>query len=190
MTAINNSNVKLPAPPASTSTASTTTAPPTPGPVVELVRQAALDLLASLPVRPERLRVSAADVTVDLDWRTRPLSGTAAGTEAPAPAPTNGAPAAAEPDNAPSNGVRLDLHYVCAPTVGTFYRAPEPGATPFVSEGATITPGQQVGLIEAMKLFLPVEADRGGRVVEVLVADGQSVEYGEPLLALAPADAD
>ncbi|MCT2586371.1 hypothetical protein JT362_24935 [Actinophytocola sp. S1-96] len=75
-----------------------------------------------------------------------------------------------------------------AATVGTFYRAPAPGAPPFVSEGDEVSPGQQVAIIEAMKLMLPVEAERGGRVAEVLVADGEGVEYGQPLFRLASAD--
>lgn len=173
MTALHNSHLKLPP-------------PQTTPPVVELVSQATLDLLASLPVPPQRLRVSAADVTVDLDWRTRPTlgSGEPAGPETPLPAP----PTAAPPGPDTSSDAGEDLRHICAPTVGVFYHAPEPGAPPFVTEGAAVTPGQQIGLIEAMKLFLPVEAEHGGQVVAVLVADGQAVEYGEPLLALAPTD--
>jgi len=159
------------------------------GPRVEAVREAALDLLASLPQRPERLRVRAADVAVELDWRPMPTPP-----ESP-PHPAQHASAEQHPPEAVSAappGVALDgrvgLHYVCAPTIGTFYHAPEPGARPFVAEGATVNPGQQVGIIEAMKLMLPVEADRAGRVVEVLIPDGQAVEYGERLLALGPVE--
>ena len=52
------------------------------------------------------------------------------------------------------------LHYVCAAIVGTFYRGPEPGAAPFVSEGDMVRPGQQIAILEAMKMMMPVEADR------------------------------
>ena len=79
---------------------------------------------------------------------------------------------------------------VRAPSVGVFYRAPEPGAPPFVGEGDTVRPGQQVAIVEAMKLMLPVEADRAGRVVEVLKRDGEPVEYGEVLFVLAPDDGE
>ncbi|WP_343044371.1 acetyl-CoA carboxylase biotin carboxyl carrier protein, partial [Micromonospora maritima] len=79
-------------------------------------------------------------------------------------------------------------HVVRAPTVGVFYRAPEPGAKPFVAEGDIVQPGQQVGIVEAMKLMIPVHADAHGTVVEVLRADGAPVEYDEPLLALSPLD--
>jgi acetyl-CoA carboxylase biotin carboxyl carrier protein len=65
-----------------------------------------------------------------------------------------------------------------------FYRAPQPGAPAFVSEGDLVAPGQQVAIIEAMKLMIPVEADRVGRISAVLVSDGQPVEYGQPLFAL------
>ena len=76
---------------------------------------------------------------------------------------------------------------VRAPVVGTFYRAPEPGAPPFVAVGDLIRPGQVVGIVEAMKLMNEVTADQAGRVVEVLVDDGQPVEYDQPLIALEPA---
>jgi acetyl-CoA carboxylase biotin carboxyl carrier protein len=69
-----------------------------------------------------------------------------------------------------------------------FYRSPSPGAAAFVKEGDQVVPGQQVAIIEAMKLMLPVEADKPGRVVEVLVKDGASVEFGQPLFRLAPID--
>ena len=77
---------------------------------------------------------------------------------------------------------------LAAQAVGVFYRSPEPGADPFVREGDVVTTGQQIAIIEAMKLMLPVEAERAGRIVEVLKGDGESVEYGEPLFALAEAE--
>ncbi len=152
---------------------------PAPSTVAEVLHSA-LNLLASMPERPERLRVTAADVTVDLDWR--PML-------APAP-PSVSVPPSPAPSAAPAEIVQTgqsSAHFVCAPTVGTFYHAPEPGAGPFTSVGAPVDVGQQVGIVEAMKLMLPVEADRAGRVVEVLVGDGQPVEYGQRLLAIDPA---
>ncbi|WP_460402934.1 acetyl-CoA carboxylase biotin carboxyl carrier protein, partial [Actinophytocola sediminis] len=77
-----------------------------------------------------------------------------------------------------------------AATVGTFYRSPAPGAPPFVTEGDEVSPGQQVAIIEAMKLMLPVEAERGGRIAEVLVADGEGVEYGQPLFRLTAGESE
>ncbi|WP_214410315.1 acetyl-CoA carboxylase biotin carboxyl carrier protein [Sphaerisporangium fuscum] len=78
---------------------------------------------------------------------------------------------------------------VTAPMVGTFYRAQEPGAPPFVEVGDVVEPGQQVGIIEAMKLMNAVQAEQAGRVVEIVAADGSPVQYEEPLLALVPLEA-
>jgi acetyl-CoA carboxylase biotin carboxyl carrier protein len=159
-------------------------AEPAPGAGLEAVRQATIDLLKSLPERPERLCVRAADVTVDLDWRSpavRVMTSTPAGA-----GQTADRPAESRPEDLPAEELLPILKYVCAPSIGTFYSAPEPGATPFVVKGSTVNAGQQVAIIELMKLMLPVEADRQGRVVEVLVEDGQSVEFGDRLLALEP----
>ncbi|MCK9923615.1 acetyl-CoA carboxylase biotin carboxyl carrier protein subunit [Frankia sp. AgPm24] len=73
-----------------------------------------------------------------------------------------------------------------SPSVGMFYRSPEPGKPPFVAEGDIVRAGQQVGIVEAMKLMIPIEADRGGRVVRVLVEDASAIEHDQPLLVLAP----
>ncbi|PWR09773.1 acetyl-CoA carboxylase biotin carboxyl carrier protein, partial [Micromonospora acroterricola] len=75
---------------------------------------------------------------------------------------------------------------VRAPIVGTFYRAPEPGAAPFVAVGDLVRPGQPVAIVEAMKLMNEVSADRAGRVAAILVEDGQPVEYDQPLVELDP----
>jgi acetyl-CoA carboxylase biotin carboxyl carrier protein len=165
------------------------TASPDREPSVDAVRRAALELLESLPERPQRMRVRAADVVVDLEWRPAadPASAPARAPEA-APPVTVAALHIEQTVGAPAPPA--DVHHVCAPTIGTFYHAREPGAAPFVSEGDVVHPGQQIGIVEAMKLMMPVEADRRGRVVAVLVKDGQPVEYGEQLLALGPADAE
>jgi acetyl-CoA carboxylase biotin carboxyl carrier protein len=68
--------------------------------------------------------------------------------------------------------------------VGTFYRAPSPGAKPFVEVGDTVKTGQTVCIIEAMKLLNEIEADKDGVVKAILAENGQPVEYGEPLLAI------
>ncbi|MEV5414167.1 acetyl-CoA carboxylase biotin carboxyl carrier protein [Thermopolyspora sp. NPDC052614] len=77
---------------------------------------------------------------------------------------------------------------VASPMVGTFYRAPEPGAAPYVEVGDTVEAGQQVGIVEAMKLMNPIVAERPGRVVEVIADDGSPVEYDQPLIVLVPCD--
>jgi acetyl-CoA carboxylase biotin carboxyl carrier protein len=75
---------------------------------------------------------------------------------------------------------------ICAPTVGAFYHAPAPGDAPFVAVGDRVHRGQQVGVLEAMKLMIPIEADCDGQVAAVLVADGAQVEYGAPLITIVP----
>ena len=73
---------------------------------------------------------------------------------------------------------------VTSPVVGTLYTAPEPGAPPFVKLGDTVSEGQTLFVIEAMKVMNPIRAPRGGSVKEILAKNGEPVEYGEVLLIL------
>lgn len=73
---------------------------------------------------------------------------------------------------------------VNSPMVGTVYLQPQPGADPFVKVGDTVQAGQTLMIVEAMKTMNPIPAPKAGRVVEILVQDGQPVEFGEPLLVL------
>lgn len=75
-------------------------------------------------------------------------------------------------------------HTVNAPMVGTFYRAPNPGASPFVEVGQTVKEGDPLCIIEAMKLLNEIEADKSGVIKEVLVENGEPVEYGQPLFVI------
>ncbi len=93
---------------------------------------------------------------------------------ATAPAPSSAAPA--RPAEAEHEG-----DVVNSPMVGTVYLQPEPGAAPFVRVGDTVAEGQTLLIIEAMKTMNPIPAPRAGRILEMLVADGQPVEFGEPL---------
>lgn len=86
---------------------------------------------------------------------------------------------AADPDPPKAAGVP-----VTAPMVGTVYLAPQPGADPFVKVGDTVTEGETVALIEAMKTFNPVRAPRAGTVTRVLVGDTDPVEFGEELMII------
>jgi acetyl-CoA carboxylase biotin carboxyl carrier protein len=99
-----------------------------------------------------------------------------------APAPT--ALAAPAPPPAVEVPPKVEGHVLKSPMVGTFYRAPSPGAKPFVEVGDTVKAGQTVCIIEAMKLLNEIEADKDGVVKAVLAENGQPVEYGEPLLAI------
>jgi acetyl-CoA carboxylase biotin carboxyl carrier protein len=75
---------------------------------------------------------------------------------------------------------------VKSPMVGTFYRAPSPGATAFVEVGQTVSVGQTLCIIEAMKLMNEIESDVAGVITKILVESGQPVEYGEPLFLISP----
>ncbi|PUA38778.1 acetyl-CoA carboxylase biotin carboxyl carrier protein [Paenibacillus elgii] len=90
-------------------------------------------------------------------------------------------PAAEAPAAIPSN-----LHTIVSPMVGTFYEAPAPGAAPFVSKGSSVKETTIVCIIEAMKLMNEIEAEVKGQIVEVLVENGQLVEYGQPLFLVKP----
>jgi acetyl-CoA carboxylase biotin carboxyl carrier protein len=70
--------------------------------------------------------------------------------------------------------------------VGTFYRAPAPGESPFVAVGDRVKSGQSVCIIEAMKLMNEIEAEVSGQVMEILVQNGEPVEYGQPLMRINP----
>jgi acetyl-CoA carboxylase biotin carboxyl carrier protein len=104
------------------------------------------------------------------------------GTGAPAPA----APAAAAPVLAPADDA-VDLAVVKSPIVGTFYRAPEPGAKEYAELGATVRKGQVLCIIEAMKLMNEINAECDGEVIKCYVENGAAVQYGERLFAIKPA---
>ncbi|MFC4587993.1 acetyl-CoA carboxylase biotin carboxyl carrier protein [Sphaerisporangium corydalis] len=135
------------------------------------------------PVR--RIKLSAGETSVEIEWPEHvgaaayvPLAAVAT-VPASLPAAVHGV-ADLQPDPA--------AHQVCAPLVGTFYRAPSPGAKPFVEVGDTVVAGQRVAIVEAMKLMNGVEADRDGLVTAILVEDATSVEYGQPLITIDPMD--
>ncbi len=73
---------------------------------------------------------------------------------------------------------------VKAPMVGTFYRAPSPGAPPYVEIGQTIEPGQVICIIEAMKLMNEIKAEIKGKILEILVENAEPVEFGQPMLLI------
>ncbi len=85
----------------------------------------------------------------------------------------------APPTAAPPRG-----HVVKSPMVGTFYRAPAPGQKNFVEIGQQVTVGDTLCIIEAMKMFNPIEADHSGVIAELLVESGQPVEYDQPLFVI------
>jgi acetyl-CoA carboxylase biotin carboxyl carrier protein len=76
-------------------------------------------------------------------------------------------------------------YLVKSPMVGTFYRSSAPGTPPFVNIGSTIKEGETLCIIEAMKLLNEIEADASGVITQILVENGQPVEYGQPLFVIA-----
>lgn len=97
--------------------------------------------------------------------------------QASAPAPA-AAPAADESSSVPSG------HQVTSPMVGTFYRASNPGAKPFVDVGSSVKAGDTLCIIEAMKMMNQIESDKSGVVKAVLVDNGEPVEFGQPLFVI------
>lgn len=101
--------------------------------------------------------------------------------------PTSAAPPAAAATSAPATAAVLaepQGHIVKSPMVGTFYRASAPGSAPFVEVGSTVKPGDTLCIIEAMKLLNEIDAEVSGVVKQVLVENGQPVEFGQPLFVI------
>ena len=99
----------------------------------------------------------------------------------PAVAPVPAAAASAEPEEIPAEAAG---HTVSSPMVGTFYRAPSPGASAFVEVGQTVSVGDTLCIIEAMKMLNQIEADKAGVVKSILVENAEPVEYGQALFVI------
>jgi acetyl-CoA carboxylase biotin carboxyl carrier protein len=129
-----------------------------------------------------RLKVGDIEVSVRRSGPTPPRAAS------PEPLP----PVAAPPEGAPEEKVLskseipAGVPAIRAPMVGTFYRAPAPGAAPFVEVGSAVEPDTVVGIIEVMKLMNSIEAGMRGVVKEILVANAQAVEPGEALMLIEP----
>lgn len=130
------------------------------------LRSQAARLLSEAPARVHSLRIYAGDAGIELAW---PDSGADGAMPIAGPVP-----------NEPGAGT----HQVRAPAVGTFYRAPAPDAEPFVEVGDEVEVGQQLCVIEAMKLLNAVESEVAGTIAEILVEDGDAVEYAQPLFVV------
>ena len=116
----------------------------------------------------QAIEVKEGDQSIAL---TRRSPVVAAGAPVAMAAPVAQAPAA----NAPRGAVET------SPMVGVFYAAPSPGEAPFVKVGQTITAGETLGIIEAMKIMNPIEATQSGVVEEILVKNGEVIQFGQPL---------
>ncbi len=150
----------------------------------ELVRLMVANDLTELDLRDSEeqvtLRRHGQDQTMVL-----PNPGAAAAPPVPGPqAPGAAASGAAGPGAA---AVDSGLIAIESPMVGTFYAAPNPDAPPFVRSGTTVEPDTVVCLVEAMKIFNEIKAECSGTVEKVMVSNGDSVEFGQPLFMVRPA---
>jgi len=123
-------------------------------------------------------------VARELTVAAAPAAYVAAPQALAAPAPVAAPVAAAAPaaEAAAPAAARGDA--VKSPMVGTVYLSPQPGADPFIKVGDTVTAGQTLLIVEAMKTMNPISAPKAGKIVEILVADAQPVEFGEPLVVV------
>ena len=97
------------------------------------------------------------------------------------------APAAAAPVAPPAPAAPAEVvgHVVKSPMVGTFYRASSPGSKSFVEVGSVVKEGEPICIIEAMKILNEIEADASGTITQILVDNGQAVEFGQPMFVIA-----
>lgn len=140
-------------------------------------------LAGELPGSLRRLSVSSGDATIEVEWQATPVGEHDGLSHLSS---TNGHHVSTEPE--PQQVDPVDTAVVTSPMVGTVYLAPSPDKPRYVELGQDIEKDQTVALIEAMKLFNPIVSDFAGAVLEVLVDDGQSVEFGQPLFRLGTAE--
>jgi acetyl-CoA carboxylase biotin carboxyl carrier protein len=150
-----------------------------------LVRKLA-DILKDTGLSEIEVEHAGLKIRVARELTAAPVNYVQQAAPAYAPAPVAAAPApvaapAAEAAPAPA-AARGDA--VKSPMVGTVYLSPQPGADAFIKVGDTVSAGQTLLIVEAMKTMNPIAAPKAGKVVEILVADAQPVEFGEPLVVI------
>jgi acetyl-CoA carboxylase biotin carboxyl carrier protein len=170
--------------------------------LIESVWAEARDLVKRLEGSTvQRFAVAAGDYKIEIERGSPPVA--APGAPPPPPPPLPGGPVAtgAGPGLSIAPGARMasgvftigDLEQdkrvpVLAPLVGTFYSSAQPGTKPFVEVGSSVEPGETVCIVEAMKMMNEVAAGEGGKVAEILVENGDWVEFEQVLMYLEPAD--
>jgi acetyl-CoA carboxylase biotin carboxyl carrier protein len=146
-----------------------------------LVRQLA-DILTETGLSEIEVERGELKIRVAKMLTVAPMQFAAAAPAQAAPSPPAHAPAAASLAESPPVRARGDT--VTSPMVGTVYLQPQPDADPFVKVGDTVQAGQTLFIVEAMKTMNPIPAPKGGRIVEILVADAQPVEFGAALAVI------
>lgn len=125
------------------------------------------------------IEIHEGEESVRISRNAAPVAAAPVAIAAPATAPV----AAAAPAAAPAEE-QIDGHVLNSPMVGSFYRAPSPGAASFVDVGSKVNVGDTLCIIEAMKLLNQIEADKSGTIKAILVENGQPVEYNQPLFII------
>lgn len=152
-------------------------------------------LAEELPTPLRRIRVCFGDALIEVEWQepaaVPAVDPSIVGGVAMVAPSVNGLGPASPPEAVapPAVSDGPGSHVVTSPMVGTFYTGPEPGADAFITIGDTITSGQVIGIVEAMKLMNPIVSDVAGIVTELHVDNAEAVEFGQPLVSLAPVNA-
>jgi acetyl-CoA carboxylase biotin carboxyl carrier protein len=132
-----------------------------------------------------RLAIRKPGRTEIVNVQSAPLSHTYLPTSPTAPT-AYAAPSASQPEAKTALADNSHLHRIVSPMVGTFYRSPSPDAPSFVNIGDKVSDKSVVCILEAMKLMNPLEAEVKGEIVDILVENGQLVEFGQPLFLVKP----
>lgn len=155
---------------------------------LDAVAERARDLAERLPAGLTQLSVAANGVRIEMSWMTAPPAAQPA-VQPPAPSTVPATAPVATPATAPADepaDPHAGLTGISAPLVGTFYRAKSPDSPPFVEVGSRVEEGQTIGIVEAMKLLNEVTSTVAGTVVEMPVANGDAVEFGQVLVYVEP----
>ena len=155
--------------------------------VLELVKAVSDSELTEFKYEEDGVKLSLKKTSDRIVQVQAPAAPAAAPVIAPAvmPAAPVSAPAGAEAPAAASAESEIKGNVVKSPRVGTFYAAPAEDADPFVKVGDSVKEGQVLAIVEAMKLMNEIESDFTGTVTEILVENGQAVEYGQPLFVIS-----
>jgi len=159
--------------------------------ICELIRLVGESGVASVELEHagSRLRIEGPPRTVVMEAPAIAGVGPAVPVTAPQPGRGHASPPPASLGASPEAEAEDEagLHFVTSPIVGTFYRAPSPEAEPYVKVGDSVTKGQVLCIVEAMKLMNEIESDVSGTIVEVLPENAQPVEFGQRLFAIRTA---
>jgi acetyl-CoA carboxylase biotin carboxyl carrier protein len=153
--------------------------------ICELIRLVGSSGVANVEVEHAGSRVRIEGRTQVVTAQAAPTTSAASSPQPGGDAPTAHGSAAPEPGTAVPE--EENLHSVSSPIVGTFYRAPNPDADPYVKVGDFVEQGQTLCIVEAMKLMNEIEAEVAGEVLKIHPENGQPVQYGDSLFTIRPA---